>query len=145
MKTYIQLISVGFLSAFILSGCAVGRTGKMGTPIATRYQAQLNNLKIGVSTPDDLKKSFETIKVPVSLEETKMEDNKKVEIWQVARGGNMDAADLLLWGVVSYDKDQEILFRFEDDKLVSFQSVVLPDPVSPPPPTPVTSPKQSSH
>ncbi|HTV62424.1 MAG TPA: hypothetical protein VMH30_07640 [Verrucomicrobiae bacterium] len=102
----------------------------------------MNNLKLGVSTPDDLKKSFATIKVPVSLEETRMEGDKKVEVWQVARGGNMDAADLILWGAVSYDKDQEILFRFENDKLVSYQSVVLPDPVAAPTAAPVLSPHE---
>jgi hypothetical protein len=40
----------------------------------------------------------------------------------------MDAAALLLWGYVSYDKDQEILFRFINDKLISYESVVIPEP-----------------
>ncbi len=120
------LVLVGIVLA-ILTGC-VGRTGKVGTPIATRFQTQLATLKLGESTPDDLKKAFAPIKIPVSLKEAKMDGDKKVEIWQVARGGNMDAAGLLLWGYVSYDKDQELLFHFENDKLVSYESVVLPDP-----------------
>jgi hypothetical protein len=110
----------------LLTGC-VGRTGKMGTPIAERYKSQLALLKLGVSTPDDLKKAFEREKIP-SLKEAKFENGKRIETWEVARGGNMDAAGLLLWGYVAYDKDQSILFRFEDGKLVSYESIVHPDP-----------------
>ena len=126
-------IAVVVAAMVLLSGC-VGRTGKVGTPISTRYQNQLASLKLGESTPDDLKKIFAEIKIPVSLKEAKMDGDKKVGIWQVARGGNMDAAALILWGYVSYDKDQELLFRFENDKLVSYESVVIPDPT----PAPVT-------
>ena len=132
-------VALVFLTTVLLVGC-VGRTGKVGTPIATRYQTQLTSLKLGESTPDDLKRLFAEKKVPVSLKEVKMDGDKKVEIWQVARGGNMDAAGFLLWGYVSYDKDQELLFRFENDKLVSYECVVLPDPV-PASVTPVKSPK----
>jgi hypothetical protein len=130
------------ITVVLLAGC-VGRTGKVGTPISTRYQNQLASLKLGESTPDDLKKLFAQIKIPVSLKEAKLDGDKKVEIWQIARGGNMDAAALILWGYVSYDKDQEILFRFENGKLVSYESVVLPDP-TPAPVTPAVSPHQKN-
>ena len=132
MKTKIFILIAAV--ATLLTGC-VGRTGKVGTPISTRYQTQLASLKLDESTPDDLKNIFAPIKIPISLKEAKMDGDKKVEIWQVARGGNMDAAALLLWGYVSYDKDQEILFRFENDKLISYESVVIPDP----PPTAVST------
>jgi hypothetical protein len=107
-----------------LTAC-VGRTGKVGTPIASRYATQLSSLKIGESTPSDLKACFKD-KKPF-LKETKLDGGKTVEVWELARGGNMDAAALILWGYVAYDKDQSILFRFEDGKLVSYESVVLPD------------------
>jgi hypothetical protein len=108
----------------VMPGC-VGRTGKVGTPIAARYATQLASLKIGESTPDDLKTSFGEKKL--SLKEAKIENGKKIEIWELARGGNMDAAAFLLWGYVAYDKDQSILFRFEDGRLISYDSVVYPD------------------
>jgi hypothetical protein len=138
-KTQHKLTVVVIVTMVFLGGC-VGRTGKVGTPISTRYQNQLASLKLGESTPDDLKKLFAEKKIPVSLKEAKIEGDKKVEIWQVARGGNMDAAGLILWGYVAYDKDQELLFRFENDKLVSYESVVIPDP-TPAPVTPVSSPR----
>ena len=125
----------------LLVGC-VGRTGKVGTPIADRYQTQLESLKLGVSTPDDLKKIF-TKRNPVSLKEAKMDGDKKIEIWEVAKSGSMDAAALLIWGYVSYDKDQELLFRFENDKLVSWESIVIPDPAQAPV-TQVSSPRNSN-
>lgn len=124
----------------LLAGC-VGRTGKVGTPIAERYQTEINCLQIGKSTPDDLKRCFG--KKPVALKEEKVEDGKTVQIWEVARGGNMDAGALILWGYVAYDKDQSILFRFENGILVSFESIVLPDPPSSPPAAPTKSPHQS--
>ena len=40
----------------------------------------------------------------------------------------MDVAAFVMWGYVAYNKDQELLFRFEDRKLVSYDAVVLPDP-----------------
>jgi hypothetical protein len=110
--------------ALVVAGC-VGRTGKIGTPIAARYSSQLSTLKVGESTPIDLKRCFGENKV--SLKETKIENGKTVEIWELARGGNMDAGALILWGYVSYDKDQSIVFRFEDGKLISYESVVHPD------------------
>ena len=122
--------------AVLLTGC-VGRTGKVGRPIAAYYQTQLQTLKLGVSTPDDLKKLFAEDKIPVSLKEARMEGDKKIEIWEVTKGGNVDAAALILWGYVAYNKDQELLFHFENDKLVSYESVVIPDPV-PVPVTPVS-------
>jgi hypothetical protein len=130
--SYFKAVTV-IVTMVLLAGC-VGRTGKVGTPISVYYQTQLASLKLGESTPNDLKKCFGEKKVPVSLKEVKMEGDKKVEIWQVAKGGNMDAAAFILWGYVSYDKDQELLFRFENGKLVSFESVVIPDPA----PAPVT-------
>lgn len=117
----------------LLAGC-VGRTGKVGTPISTSYQTQLASLKLGESTPDDLKKLFAEKRIPISLKEAKIEGDKKVEIWQVAKGGSMDVAAFLMWGYVAYNKDQQLLFRFENGKLASYESVVIPDP----PPAPVT-------
>lgn len=133
MKT--KFLVVGMI-AVLLTGC-VGRTGKVGRPIAAYYQTQLQTLKLGVSTPDDLKKLFAEDKIPVSLKEARMEGDKKIEIWEVTKGGNVDAAALILWGYVAYNKDQELLFHFENDKLVSYESVVIPDPV-PVPVTPVS-------
>jgi hypothetical protein len=148
----------------LLTGC-VGRTGKVGTPIAAIYSAQLQSLQLGVTTPDDLKKCFtftvtnnvtqsgqpQNIKIAtpptthaivtqkkvlVSLQEAKIENGKKVEVYEVTKGGGMDVAAFVVWGYVAYNKDQELLFRFEDGKLVSYESVVLPDPaVSPATPT----------
>ncbi len=120
----------------LLAGC-VGRTGKVGKPISAYYQTELASLKLGESTPDDLKKYFAQNaerKILVSLREAKIEGDKKVEVWQVAKGGNMDVAAFLVWGYVAYNKDQLLLFRFENDKLVSYESVVIPDPA----PAPVT-------
>ena len=112
------------VATLVIAGC-VGRTGKVGTPIAARHATQLASLKIGESTQNDLKRCFGDKKV--SLKEAKMENGKTVEIWELARGGNMDAGALVLWGYVAYDKDQSILFRFEDGRLVSYESVVHPD------------------
>jgi hypothetical protein len=138
LKLAILCIVVG-----LLAGC-VGRTGKVGRPISDYYQKQLESLKLGESTPDDLKNTFavtnkssgtnhktkipEEKKILVSLKEEKLENGKKVEIWELAKGGNMDVAAFLLWGYVAYNKDQQLLFRFEDGKLVSYESVVIPDP-----------------
>lgn len=120
MKTLVAIISL----AALLCGC-VGRTGKVGIPIGVRFATQLDCLKVGVSTPDDLKKCFAPR--PVALVETKIEGGKLVEIWEVARGGNMDVAAFVTWGNVYYDKDQAIYFRFENKILVAIQTVVLPD------------------
>jgi hypothetical protein len=128
-------------SAMLLIGC-VGRTGKVGTPISATYGTQLEALKLGVSTPDDLKKLFATKNVPVALKEAKLENGKQVEIYEVAKGGSMDAAAFVMWGYVAYNKDQELLFRFEDGKLVSYEAVVLPDPI-PASTAPVSSPKHN--
>lgn len=141
------------VTVILLAGC-VGRTGKVGKPISDYYQQQLESLKLGESTPDDLKRLFTitkevkgpnqarsttTTKILVSLKEAKMENGKKLEIWEVAKGGNMDVAAFLVWGYVAYNKDQQLLFKFEDGKLVSYESVVIPDPV----PAPVTPASKS--
>ena len=126
--SYFKTIAA-FLAVILLGGC-VGRTGKIGKPISTYYQEQLTSLKLGESTPNDLQKLFGDKKVPVSLKEAKIEGDKKVEIWQVAKGGNMDVAAFLAWGYVAYNKDQQLLFRFENGKLASYESVVIPDPPS---------------
>jgi hypothetical protein len=125
-----HLLAALIIAASLLAGC-MGRTGKIGTPIAERYKVQLAALKLGESSPEDLQKAFAKIKTP-SLKEARIESGKKIEIWEVAHGGNMDAADFIMWGAVAYDKDQSILFRFEDGKLVSYESIVHPDPVSVP-------------
>jgi hypothetical protein len=125
--SYLSLVVV-VTGIFCTPGC-VGRTGKVGTPISQRYNTQLASLKLGESTPEDLQKIFKDKKPSLTAE--RIENNKKVEIWEVARGGNMDAGAFLLWGFVAYDKDQSLLFRFEDEKLVSYESIVHPDPVAP--------------
>jgi hypothetical protein len=135
-KAFLNRTSALIAALILLTGC-VGRTGKMGTPIAERYKSQLALLKLGVSTPDDLKTAFGREKAP-SLKEARIENGKRIEIWEVARGGDMDAAGLLLWGYVAYDKDQSILFHFEDGKLVSYESTVHPDPL------PTTSERKDS-
>jgi hypothetical protein len=128
------------LTAALLVGC-VGRTGKIGTPISVYYQPQLVSLKLGESTPEDLQKAFAGKNVPVSLKEAKIEGDKKVEIWEIAKGGNMDTAAFIMWGYVAYNKDQQLLFRFENGKLVSYESVVIPDPAPAPAPTAPASKK----
>jgi hypothetical protein len=166
MKT--PLIFIG-LSAILLVGC-VGRTGKVGMPIAAYYGPQLAEIKLGETTPDDLQKiftitttnevvkptqphpgqaqqsnqiqPFKKTKVLVSLKEAKLENGKQVEIYEVAKGGSMDVAAFVMWGYVAYNKDQELLFRFEDGKLVSYEAVVMPDP-TPASVTPVSSPKHN--
>jgi hypothetical protein len=166
MKTRYLTLAIIVLT-FLAIGC-VGRTGKVGKPISAYYETQLASLKLGVSTPDDLKNCFTitvtngttrslqphaagvqppiqtqtvtTKKVLVSLKEASIENGKKVEIYEVTKGGGMDVAAFVMWGYVAYNKDQELLFRFEDGKLISYESVVLPDP-EPATATPVTSPK----
>ena len=59
-------------------------------------------------------------------------NGKKFAIYDLTKGGGMDVAAFVVWGYVAYNKDQEILFHFENSKLVSYESVVLPDPVEPP-------------
>ena len=140
MNAKLFKVAVVTITMVFLAGC-VGRTGKVGTPIAVRYQSQLSSLKLGESTPDNLKKLFAEKKTPVSMKEAKMDGDKKVEIWQIARGGNMDATAFIMWGYVSYDKDQALLFRFENDKLVSYESVVISDPITTPV-APAVSPRQ---
>lgn len=117
------------VAALLTGGCATGRTGKIGTPIAQRYTRQLAQLKIGVSSPADLQRIFGAEKV--GLQSTEEQNGKLVQVWELARGGNMDAGELLLWGRVSYDKDQAMLFRFEGGRLASWKSVVFPDPPEP--------------
>ena len=149
IKLQILQFKIAIIAATLLLAGCVGRTGKVGRPISDYYQQQLETLKVGESTPDDLKKAFTitkdikganqthtttTTKVLVSIKEAKIEDGKKVEIWEVAKGGNMDVAAFLVWGYVAYNKNQQLLFRFEDGKLGSYESVVIPDPV----PTPVS-------
>lgn len=158
-KAFILLVSI------ILTGCVVGRTGKLGKPIAAAYQQQINQLKLGETTPDDLRRIFSitvtngaaqpvqahpgqpqqrqtqivtTKKVLVSLKEASIENGKKVEIYEIAKGGGMDVGEFVMWGIISYNKDQEMDFRFEDGKLVSYESIIIPDPPQPPPPEPVS-------
>lgn len=158
-----------FLFAALVVGC-VGRTGKVGKPIAAYYGPQLAELKLGETTPEDLQKIFtitatneavtptrhrpgpaqqsnqiqsvKKTKVLVTLKEAKLGDGKKVEVYELTKGGGMDVAAFVMWGYVAYNKDQELLFRFENGKLVSYDAVVLPDPI-PAPVTPVASPKHN--
>ena len=154
---YFKAVAV-IVTMVLLAGC-VGRTGKIGTPISAYYQRQLESLKLGESTPDDLKNCFTITneikqpnqtrtttktKVLVSLKEAKIENGKKVEIWEVIKGGGMDAAAFIVWGYVAYNKDQVLLFRFEDGKLASYESVVIPDP-APAPVTPASDQQRGGH
>ncbi|MDE2106343.1 MAG: hypothetical protein KGL39_54490 [Patescibacteria group bacterium] len=144
-KLQSSLLSM-FLVAILSAGC-VGRTGKVGEPISQYYQTQLQSLKLGVTTPDDLQRAFTVTnevrvasqnrvvgkpKVLVSLKEERVENGKQVQIWELPKGGNIDVAALLIWGYVAYNKDQFMTFRFEDGKLASFESQVIPDPVEVP-------------
>ena len=155
--------------AMLLVGC-VGRTGKVGKPIAAYYGPQLAQLKLGETTPEDLQNIFtittindvekptqyhpgqaqqsnqtpsiKKTKVLVTLKEAKLENGKQVEVYELAKGGGMDIAAFVVWGYIAYNKDQELLFRFENRKLVSYEAVVLPDPTTAPV-TPVTSPRHN--
>jgi hypothetical protein len=121
-----RMLILAVVLAVALAGC-VTRTGRVGKPIAERYGERLAQLKVGESTVFDLRQVM--VNEKVSQAEVRIENGKRVEIWELARGGNMDAGAFLVWGVMAYDKDQSMRFRFEDGKLVSFESVVHPDPV----------------
>ena len=120
-----KLISAALfiLIAVQLCGC-MGRTGKIGMPITERHQERLDKLELGKSTPDDLEAIFGK---EASLKETRVEAGNRVEIWEVFRGGNVDVAQFLLWGQIAHDKDQSLLFRFENGRLVSYKGVVHED------------------
>lgn len=112
----------------LCAGCMVGRTGKVGKPISVYYEKQLESVVVGKTTPDDLKRLFATNAAPVHLKDSSMEGSHKIETWELSKGGDIDVAELIIWGGVAYNKDQELLFHFTDDKLTSWESVVLPDP-----------------
>jgi hypothetical protein len=121
-RVLIAVAMAGFLACG--SGC-MGRTGKVGAPIAEAYKDELTSLRVGQSTPDDLKKTFSEKRV--SLKESKTENGRVIEIWEVFKGGNVDAAQFVLWGQIAHDKDQSLLFRFENGRLASYESYIHPD------------------
>ena len=82
-------------------------------------------MKVGETTLADLKKVFGN---SLSLKESSMDGNSRMETWQVFRRGDMDLGQFVLWGQISHDKDQAIEFKFENDVLVSYQSIAFPDP-----------------
>ena len=108
----------------LVAGC-VGRTGKVGEPIAEKYQDKVAQMKLGQSTPEDLQRVFKGDKI--SQKDSKLEQGRRVEVWEVFRGGDLDTAQFLLWGQISHDKDQSMLFKFENGLLVSRESVIHPD------------------
>jgi hypothetical protein len=111
------------VSTLIITGAFFGLRDREAR--APTNRAQLTLLTVGESTPDDLHNCLEDKKV--SFKEGRIENGKKSEVWELRGGGNMDTAAFLLWGQVAYDKDQSILFRFEDGRLVSYESLVHPD------------------
>lgn len=113
------------LIALLACGGCMGRTGKVGEPIAQLYQDEVGKLKVGQSTPADLKKTFGDSKV--SLKEAKIDLGRNVEVWEVFRGGNVDVGQFLIWGQIAHDKDQSLLFRFENGRLASYESFIHPD------------------
>lgn len=104
-----------------LSGC-MGRTGKIGTPIAQIHASKLDEMTVGQSTTADLKELFGN---RASLKSS----SGATETWEVFRGGNLDVGQFLLWGQLSHDKDQRLLFDFRNDILTGWRSEVVPDPV----------------
>lgn len=114
-----QAVAWSLLLLLACGGC-MGRTGKVGAPIAERNSDKLDQLKPGVSTPKDLKRIFGS---SASLKTKEF----NTETWEVFRGGNMDVGQFLLWGQLSHDKDQSLLFHFADGVLMSWESYVHPD------------------
>jgi hypothetical protein len=107
------------IAVCVLSGC-MGRTGKVGEPIAERNKEQLEKLQPGVSRVDDLKRIFGKRASLKSKDAT-------TETWEVFRGGNADVAQFLLWGQIAHDKDQSLLFHFSNGVLMSWDSYIHPE------------------
>jgi hypothetical protein len=116
MKTNAHSVMLTLSLVVLLDGCAT-QTGQIGEPIGSKYQSQLNQLQIGHTTPIDLQKSFNN---KASLKEK----GKGYEVWEVAKPGDLDVGSFLLWGQIAHDKDQSLLFRFENGVLVSYNSAV---------------------
>ena len=114
--TLALLISV---CMFTSQGC-IGRTGKSGKPIAERYAAKLEQLQVGKTTPEDLKRLFGR---HASLQSTQA----GTETWEVFRGGNMDVGQFLMWAQIAHDKDQRMIFTFHNGRLSSWWREVVPD------------------
>ena len=125
-STPTSIARVAVVAALIVfsAGC-VGRTGKIGKPIAATYESQIGKLNVGESGPEDLKSAFSGSSV--SLRETKIQNGVAVETWEVFRGGNMDAGAFLLWGQIAHDKDQSLLFHFANGRLTSYETIVHED------------------
>lgn len=116
MKFNAPLLLCALAIGLFLAGCA-GQTGQIGEPIGSKYQPQLNQIQIGKTTPTDLQTLF---KNKVSLKEK----GRGYEVWEVAKPGDLDVGTFLLWGQINHDKDQSLLFRFENGVLVSYNSAV---------------------
>ncbi len=123
MRKVTLIACIGLCLLIAMGGC-IGRTGKIGKPITERYERQLSRLAVGTSTPQDLQAIF---KKDATLKESRIEGGKRIEVWEVFRGGNMDLGQFLMWFQIAHDKDQSILFRFENGTLVSYHGVVHPD------------------
>jgi hypothetical protein len=78
---------------------------------------RLNQIQIGKTTPADLQSIF---KNKASLKEK----GSGYEVWEVAKPGDLDVGTFLLWGQVDHDKDQSLLFNFENGVLTSYNSAV---------------------
>ena len=124
MKNNVKAVTLAFVFcvlSFTPLGC-IGRTGKAGMPIAERYASKLEQLEVGKSTPEDLKKIFGR---NASLQSTQA----GTETWEVFRGGNVDVGQFLLWGQIAHDMDQRMVFKFRNGRLSSWSSEVIPDSV----------------
>jgi len=116
MKLTLFSILLFFAISLVLAGCA-GQTGQIGEPIGNKYQSQLNQIQIGKTTPSDLQRLF-------SNKASLKEKGSGYEVWEVAKPGDLDVGTFLLWGQIDHDKDQSLLFRFENGVLVSYNSAV---------------------
>ena len=122
----IKTLRISGLSALLVVALAgntacMGRTGKIGKPIAQKHTRKLEKLQVGVSTPEDLQELFGK---KVSLKTSSYGS----ETWELFDGGNVDVGQVLLWGQLSHDKDQSLVFKFSNNRLTSWRSVVHPDP-----------------
>jgi hypothetical protein len=108
------------LVLFLACGCM--RTGNIGKPIGERYQAQLDKVVIGETTPKQLNSIFEGRRIS-KIESMASDD----ETWRLLRSGDGNAGLFLLTGAVARDKDQVIYFHFNNGVLSGYESAVLPD------------------
>jgi hypothetical protein len=114
-KAYPRLYALA--AGLLLVGCAgqTDQTTQPGAPIGDKYQAQLNQLQIGQTTPAELQEVFNN-------KATLKEKGSGYEIWEIVKPGDLDDRNFLMWGVMDRTKDQSLLFRFKKGVLVSYTS-----------------------